>query len=53
MNDSNLIERTPEEERIKDIRIALHQLYKDLERLARDVSCLYEVLDPNFYKENK
>ena len=51
MNENGLIERTPEEEQLKDIRIALFNLQKDLERVTRDLQCLYEVLNKNFYKE--
>ena len=51
MNENGLIERTPEEEQLKDIRITLYNLQRDLKRVANDIDCLYTILDKGFYKE--
>ena len=41
------------EEQLKDIRLMLDMISKDLSRLSDDVKCLSEFLDPKLSKEEK
>ena len=40
-----LKERTKKEEHLKDVRLCLWQIQKDIRLLADDIFCLYQVLD--------
>jgi hypothetical protein len=41
------------EEQLKDIRLMLDMIAKDLKRLSDDCKCLSEFLNPNLSKEEK